>query len=32
MLLLANQLKALYAEYKQTASEVKGLLDYLDKS
>ena len=32
MPLLADQLKALRAEHKQTASEVKGLLDHLDKS
>ena len=32
MPLLADQLKALRAENKQTASEVKGLLDHLDKS
>jgi Centromere DNA-binding protein complex CBF3 subunit, domain 2 len=32
MPLLADQLKALRAENKQTASEVTGLLDHLDKS
>ena len=32
MPLLTNQLKALRAKNKQTASKVKGLLDYLDKS
>ena len=32
MPLLADQLKALHAEHKRTASEVKGLLDHLNKS